>query len=340
MNGYQRITSVLNGIMPDHRPVMLHSFLLAVREANISMKDYREDKNKAAGAHIQFAEKYDTDGILIDIDTATLSSALGVPTDYPEYDVARNFKSLLKSLNNIKHLKKVNLENDKRVQHWLETCRIVKNHFGKEKFVRGNCDQAAFSLASLVRGLDNWMVDLMVADEELVHQTLIYCCGVTCQFIELMAQTGVDMVSNGDSVAGPDMISPELYSQFAFPYEKLIIEKAHQLQLPYMLHICGNTDSILNKMQELGLEAVELDYKTNISKIKQVFGERTVFCGNIDPSGVLAMGQPHLVEEKVVELLSCYKGNPRLIINAGCAIPAETPAKNIKRLIEVSRSNR
>ncbi|KAA6316236.1 hypothetical protein EZS27_033425 [termite gut metagenome] len=38
MNGYQRIHSALHGIMPDRRPVMLHNFMLAAREAGYTMK--------------------------------------------------------------------------------------------------------------------------------------------------------------------------------------------------------------------------------------------------------------------------------------------------------------
>ena len=63
-----------------------------------------------------------------------------------------------------------------------------------------------------------------------------------------MAQTGADMVSNGDSVTGPEMISPEMYVKFALPFEKKVVDTAHSLGLPYTLHICGNTHVILDKM--------------------------------------------------------------------------------------------
>ena len=65
---------------------------------------------------------------------------------------------------------------------------------------------------------------------------------------------------------------------------------------------------------------------------------KITFSGNVDPSGVIALGTPDMVEEKTKEVLDLFKDYPRLIMNAGCAIPAETPSENIKRFIEVSRN--
>jgi uroporphyrinogen decarboxylase len=64
-----------------------------------------------------------------------------------------------------------------------------------------------------------------------------YCTDASLQFIKLMAQTGCDMVSNGDSPAGPEMISAEMFARYAMPYEKRIVEAAHAEGLPYTLHI-------------------------------------------------------------------------------------------------------
>ncbi|MCK4465733.1 MAG: hypothetical protein KAU83_08480, partial [Bacteroidales bacterium] len=134
------------------------------------------------------------------------------------------------------------------------------------------------------------------------------------------------------------MISPEMYRRFALPWEKKLVEKSHELGLPYCLHICGNTDLILNDMLETGTDALELDYKTDIQKVYNLCRDKHTFIGNIDPSGVLARGSKKDVEEKVNELLDIYKNSPRLIVNAGCAIPPDTPEENIERLIEVTRS--
>lgn len=337
MNGFERIHKALKGEWPDKRPVMLHNFMMAAKEAGYSMKEFRESPQKAASAFIQSIEKYDLDGILIDIDTTLLAGAAGVQVDYPEHEPARIPKGLLKTWDQFGELKETDLSNNDRVQNWLETCSRVKKHFGNEKFVRGNCDQAPFSMASMIRGTQEWMLDLMMPVEE-VELLLEYCTKICVQFIDLMATTGVDMVSNGDSPAGPEMISPEMFRHYALPYERELVVAAHKHGLPYVNHICGNTDLILEDMLETGTDGLELDYKTDISNIFRVLGDRKLFIGNIDPSGVLALGTKKLVKERTLELLEIYKESPRLVINAGCAIPPNTPSENIKAMIDTIRN--
>jgi uroporphyrinogen decarboxylase len=313
---------------------------MAAREYGVTMKEYRENPETIAKAHIHAIEKYGLDGGLIDVDTATIAGAVGVPVDFPEDDTARVHEPSLAALEMVKDLEPVDISKNERIQIWLESCRIIKEHYGEEKYIRGNCDQAPFSLASMMRTPSEWMMDLVMGDE-LVFQLLDFCTDACSQFIDLMVQTGVDMVSNGDSPAGPEMISPEMYEMFALPYEKKIVERAHQWEKPYLLHICGNTDIILERMVETGADALELDYKTNIQLVYDVCKrEHVTFIGNIDPSGVIAHGTPGLVEEKATEILTLFRDNPRLIMNAGCAIPAETPPENIERLVETPRNFR
>jgi uroporphyrinogen decarboxylase len=90
-------------------------------------------------------------------------------------------------------------------------------------------------------------------------------------------------------------------------------------------------------MISTGADGLELDYKTNSRRAHQVMRDRTVFAGNIDPSGVLALATPERVEEKTRELLGVFSDTPRLILNAGCAIPAETPPGNLMAFIRAAR---
>jgi MtaA/CmuA family methyltransferase len=337
LNGNKRINAALKGQWPDQRPVMLHNFMMAAREAGISMKEYRGNPQSATRAHIEAVEKYNLDGVLIDFDTVTLASAVGVPIDYPAEEPARCSGSLLGAIEEIDDLETVDISGNEHIQIWLETCKLVKKHFGDEVFVRGNCDQAPFSLASMIRSTEEWMTDLII-NEEYALKLLDYCSDISGQFIRLVAETGVDMVSNGDSPAGPDLISPQMYRKFAMPYERKMVELAHELKLPYLLHICGNTDSVLEDMVKTGADAFELDYKTDIIKLHNICKYNITFFGNIDPSGIIALGTPDQVEEKARQLLSIYNDSPRFVMNAGCAIPAITPSENIERLVSVTKN--
>ena len=337
MTGHQRISAAIKGEKPDKIPIMLHNFMPAAREAGITMKQFREDPKEIARAFIQSVEKYRYDGILVDVDTVTLAGACGVNVDFPEDDPARSHHGSLKDYSDMHRMKIPNLSTYQYSYNWLESTRLIKEYFGDEIYVRGNCDQAPFSLASMIRGTENWMMDLYMADENHVHGLLEYCTEVTIQFIKLMAQTGCDMVSNGDSPAGPDMINPDHYRKFALPYEKRTIEAAHKENLPYVLHICGNTEAILPEMLSSGADGLELDYKTDTQKTFDILHDKCTFLGNIDPSGVLALGNPELVRKRTIELLEIFSLTNRFILNAGCALPPATPGENLMEFIRTAR---
>lgn len=338
MNGYERIQAVLRGEWADRRPVMLHNFMPAAREAGMTQAEYRSSPENIARAHIEAAEKYDLDGVLIDVDTATMAAALGVPSDYPDDEPARCHGSLLADLGGVDRLKFFDVSRNEQVMIWVEGCRLVKKYFGDEKFVRGNCDQLPFSVASMIRTPQEWMMDLMSEDsEENVFKLLDYALDACSQFVRLMADTGVHMISHGDSPAGPDMISPPMYRKFALPYQQKIAALVHELGVSYMLHVCGSTTAILEDLLETGADAFELDYKTDVNEILRVCGERVVLSGNVDPSGVLALGSPERVVEATKALLEVYRDSPRLIVCSGCALPPATPEENMRALIAAAR---
>ena len=338
MTGYQRIEAALKGSKPDKIPVMLHNFMMAVEEHGVTMEQYRNSSRVIAETFISSFEKYHYDGILIDIDTATLAGAVGVKVDFPVDAPARVHSGNLAALEDVLQLKQPRIENYKQIQIWLEAVRLLKDYYKNEVFIRGNCDQAPFSLASMMRGTENWMLDLMTGPDELLEQLLEYCAGACIQFIDLMAQTGCDMVSGGDSPAGPDMISPEMYLKYAMPYEKKLVDAAHQSGVSYTLHICGNTELILDSMLLTGADAYELDYKTDVTKALDILNNTSTFIGNVDPSGVLCMGTAEEVRKKTMELLTIYKNSNRFILNAGCAIPPNTPSENLRVMIETARN--
>jgi len=337
MNGHQRISAALKGKETDKTPIMLHNFLMAAEEHGVTMEQFRNDPKIIAESFIAAVDKYQYDGILVDIDTVTLAGAVGVPVDFPVKEPARSHIGCLNDMVEVKNLKTVNVENYKYIQVWLEATRLLKEYFKDEIYIRGNCDQAPFSLASMMRGAQNWMLDLMMADENMIFELLDYCTEATGQFIKLMVQTNCDMVSNGDSPAGPEMISAEMYEKYALPYEKRIVDIAHKAGLPYTLHICGDTDIILDKMLKTGADAFELDYKTDIQKVFDLYKDKVTLIGNIDPSGVLALGTVEEVKAKTRELLEIYKDSNYFILNAGCAIPANTPSENLMEMIQVGR---
>lgn len=341
MNGYQRITAALKGEWPDKVPVILHNFMLVTREAGLTQTQFREHPDLAAGAFIRSVEKYGDDGVYVDFDTATLAGAVGVPVEFPEDAPGVAHAGCLATLEAVDDLEPVDIGAYRHVQHWLEIVRRLRAHFGDEILIRGNCDQAPFSLACAMRTPSEWMLDLCDPDNApRIARLLEHCTDAGQQMIRLMAAAGAHMVSNGDSPAGPAMISPAMYVQYALPAEQALIREAHALGQPYALHICGDTSLILNDMARSGADAVELDYKTDLAAAHAMCKDRITFIGNIDPSGIVARGTVAEVQAETRRVLEMFADTPRFILNAGCAIPPTAPEANIRAMIATAREFR
>ena len=75
----------------------------------------------------------------------------------------------------------VNLASYPYAEVVLEATHILRSHFGNEIYIRGNCDQAPFSLASSLRTPEEWLGDLMDEDkDELVHLLLKNIKSLAC----------------------------------------------------------------------------------------------------------------------------------------------------------------
>ena len=339
MNGYERTAVVLRGERSDRPPVMLHNFMHAAREAGVTMREFRTDPAAFAQSYIHSIEKYSLDGIMIDMDTATLAGALGVPVELREHDPAVAVGAALNDLRAVDRLPRPDVAAYAPVQVWLEGVRRIAEYFHGAIFVRGNCDQCPFALATLVRGMEGWLMDILDPDlEAAAHALLEYCAEATSQFLRLMSQTGAHMLSNGDSAAGPSVVSPRIYRRFALPYERRIAALAHELGCSYALHICGNTKAILADLATCGADALDLDYQTDVRLAHELMKNSMVFIGNLDPSAVVALGTPESVEAKSRELIDLFADTGRFILNAGCAIPATAPEANLRAIVRAAQS--
>jgi len=226
------------------------------------------------------------------------------------------------------------------VQVWLEAVRLLVRHFGPEVFVRGNCDQAPFSLASMLRGAADWMMDLMdEGNRERAERLLDHCAEAGLQFVRLMAGTGATWFPAGTAGrAGPRLAAP-------LPLVRAALgEAAGRRGAParpslHAPHLRSDRPDPRGHAGDGGRRAGARLQDRRPIRPRPDEGPAT-FIGNLDPSGVLALGTPALVEAKTRELLAVFADTPHFVLNAGCAIPATTPGENLRAMIRAARVSR
>lgn len=338
MNSRQRVETVLRSGIPDRVPVCLHNFLVAAKEAGVSLENYLTEPEVAARVHLQAVEKYGHDCILIDLDTTMLAEAMGAKRDATPNEPGHIAAPAINSLDEVGKLKPVDPARDGRIPVLVEAVRIMARQVGAEVSIRANADQGAFSLAGLLRGMQDFMMELATEPENpAIHQLLEVAYQSHLATHRALKAAGAHFTSLGDSPAGPDVISPSMFGQFARPWQERLVRELAADGIFTVFHICGNTSAILDQLAPYPACGFELDYKTDAKRAKATVGAQHVLFGNIDPSGGLARGTPAQVREAARQLIELWKPGGRFVLNAGCAIPSSAPCENLKTFVNAAK---
>lgn len=338
MTSLERCMAVLNGEIPDFLPIVPQSFMLAVETAGMKISEVNRCGRKMAEAHVISQEKYGYDGCVIDFDDATIAEAVGAKVIYRDDEpaIVDEEQPVLKDLRDVYDMPIPDPMKSGRLNVWLEATSRLKEAIGDHVFIMGRADQGPFSIACLLRGTTQFMMDLMTEDEQLIHDVLDYCRRISAVFAKAQKDAGAHATSIGDAFAGPNLISPDMYRQFALEPEKKLAQEVQDYGIPFSIHICGNTNGIIKDMGTTGAKILEVDWMLDMKEARQAVPDDVVLMGNIDPSFPLVLGNAEQIDEAVKNLLEATKGR-RHIISSGCAMGRNTPSENIKAFVAAAR---
>lgn len=129
------------------------------------------------------------------------------------------------------------------------------------------------------------------------------------------------MIGAGDAAAS--LISPQLYREFALPYEQKVCEAVHRAGGLVKLHICGNTAKLLQDMVLSGADLFNVDHVVDFDHASEIYGNASLaFKGNIDPVEDMLFATPEECEKKIMNLIKKAQGK-KYMVSAGCEIPAD-----------------
>ncbi len=338
MTSLERCQAVLARRQPDRVPVIPQAFLFACRYAGYSIGQINRSGKLLAESHRLCQQEFGYDGCVIDVDDASLAEACGAKVHFREQEVAAVDESqpLLTDLRQIHDLKIPDPWKDGRLPVWLEATRTLVDSIGDHVFVMGRADQGPFDLLCLLRGAQNMMVDLLTEDPQEIVRALEWCTEAVRRFAAAQKEAGAHATSIGDAYASPNLISPQMYRDFAFEPERKLALAARALEIPFSVHICGDTTEILSDLAATGADILELDWKVDLQAAAKLVAGRAVLMGNLNPSEPLVTGTPEQVRQAAKKALLAAAGSP-FFLSSGCALGGNTPAENLRALVAAAR---
>lgn len=338
MSSLERCFTVLQGGIPDRIPVVPQSFMFAAQTAGIKVGELAHNPDKMVEAHLKCYEKYAYDGIVIDFDDATLAEACGAKVIFRENEpaIVDENRPLLKDLRDVEGLKLPDPDKDGRLTVWLEATQKLVEKIGDQVFIMGRADQGPFTLATLLRGAQQFMEDLVLQDSDLINKVTEYCRQAGVIFAKAMKDTGAHATSIGDAYAGPSLISPDMFRMFALQPEIDMTREVQDYGIPFSIHICGDTTGIVQDMATTGARILELDWQVDFEWARKVVPEKTVLMGNVNPSDPLVLGTPEDIEESARGIINATRGRG-LFLSSGCAMGRNTPPENFRAMVESAK---
>ncbi len=337
MNSIERVGAAIELREPDRVPVDLHNFQVAARVSGLPMSEVFRDGALLAEAMLTAWREFGHDMILLENGTACNAEACGMEVRYSNDTAPVVGRPILGSLSGVADLEVPDPYVTFPMSEILKATSILAREIGDKAWICARADQGPMDLAAELRGISEFMMDLATSEEEdLVHALLDYARRVATRYAHALIECGGHSTSIGEPIAGPAMISPRQYRQYPWIHERRMVTELKEHGVILHLHICGNTERITDDFLATGAQVLEIDHKTDMTRLKAAARGTTCLLGNID-TNLLALGSVEEVDGACHELIDACKPGGGFILGPGCAMAPTTPSENIHALVESAK---
>jgi len=176
---------------------------------------------------------------------------------------------------------------------------------------------------------------MIFKNPQVLEDLLDRVTGFLIEFSQAMIDNGANVIFLPEPTASAAMISPAAFRKFVLPRLQMIIRK---LEVPCILHICGNTAPVLDAIGQSGADVVSLDQCMNLAESRSTLPD-AVLGGNVDPVLSLLYGSREQIAADTLNCL-CTAGTRRFILMSGCGVPPGAPVENVKAMVETTKNYR
>lgn len=255
--------------------------------------------------------------------------------------------SILKEANNVGDIDRLVHWPDLADSRWMigvvERARMLSEQTDYFVVMRMVASHGPFQTACDLRGTENFLMDMTLNPE--FAETLLYKVTTVLEGLTRLAmQAGgkyFDMIElPGDDYAGNTnpIMSPAMFRKFVKPcINRLVLAvKEHNPNTKIMLHSDGAITKLLEDIIDLGIDAIhplEPLPATDLTVVKEKFGQRVTFLGGIDISHAMPGSREEIIAEAKYRIAQLAPGGGYILAPSN-HLQADIPVENVVALFQ------
>jgi MtaA/CmuA family methyltransferase len=208
----------------------------------------------------------------------------------------------------------------------LEALSLLRRQYGDEVAIIGKV-MGPWTISYHMAGTENFLLWSAVEPDK-VRRFLEVLKEVTVLFAKAQFQAGADVVVLADHATG-DLVSPKTYRNFLLPVHRELVQR---IGGPLILHVCGNCADRLRLFVEAGFDGYHFEWQVDAREAVKVVNREMALVGNINNSTALYRGTPEDVRKQVRYSIEAGVD----IIAPECAVPLQTPLRNLRAVVEAA----
>lgn len=304
-----------------------------MRQAGRYLPEYRESRSRAGDflslcknaelaceVTLQPLERYPLDAAILFSDILTIPDAMGLGLYFEEGEGPR-FKYPVRTAQDVERLEIVDVEQS--LDYVMAAVSTVRNALDGRVPLIGFSGSPWTLATYMVEGSstrDFRFIKAMLYDQPaLLHELLTKLADTVTEYLNAQIRHGAQVVQIFDTWGG--VLESGAYRDFSLQYMdrivKGLIRENEGRRVPVIL-FTKNGGQWLEAMAETGVDALGIDWTTDIGDARRRVGGQVALQGNMDPCVLYA--SPKRIREEVSRILAAYGPSYGHIFNLGHGI--------------------
>ncbi|MBI2851992.1 MAG: MtaA/CmuA family methyltransferase [Chloroflexi bacterium] len=336
LNSRERVLRLFERKEIDYVPVfsgMGNVTVHGLKKYGYKFAEIHTDARKMANMAASTYQLFGFESAVVPFDLGTEAEALGCPINYYSHHAEGVIyptvkQPLTEEIAELDVQIPADLAKRGRIPVVCEAIRLLKKEVGDEITI-GISILGPYTILAQVTDVGP-LAKACFKQPQVVSKALDKMTDLIIQLSKIYQEAGADFSTIREMGAGPGILSPRVFASLIHPQLKRIFAN---VELPSVLHICGNVKLIVDQMVTCGAAAISIEEKMNIAETRKNIPADTIILGNIAGYDVLVHGKPADVDRVVKEAIT----NGVNGIWPGCDIWPEVPEENMKALMASAR---